>query len=173
MASFSVIPVTVLRLIYIFTASKSADPTFDDFSTALATEIATNFSIIFACISFIKPFLDNIETGLLASRLRTRSLGRTQDSAHHTALRYAKSLFKSVSGKVAEEREWPLVADAQQPSKRPGSYELSNLGYAAHASAEVGSRESLRDGNVPREMFITRTTDVEIVRTDQKPKSAV
>ena len=103
---------------------------FDDFNQALATNIATTLSIIFACISFIKPFLDSIETGLLASRLRNQSLGMTQKSSRYTRLQYAKNIFKPRET-LSEERQSPLVPDAQERSEGPESYELSSMTSAA------------------------------------------
>ena len=117
-----IIPVTVLRLTYIFSSSNSSDATFDAFGTALTTEIATAFSIIFACISFTKPFLDSIETGQLACRVRQAST-RTPNlvKGQHTRLTYAKTVFMERIGGIGStsesmEREPSLVAEAQIPS---------------------------------------------------------
>ena len=159
---------------YIFASNDSPDPTFDYFNRVLSTEIATTFSIVFACISFIKPFLDSVETGVLASKLRNPSLGRSQGSSHHTKLQYAKKLFKP-RGDVPEERRSPLVTGAQGLSGVPESYELSNTSEA-QAWAEPSSQtqeslnESLNDGITPNKMYITCATDVAVIRTDPMPQ---
>ena len=150
---------------YIFTSDDSPDPTFDYFNRALSTEIATTFSIVSACISFIKPFLDSVETGVLASKLRSPSLGRSQDSWHHTKLQYAKNLFKP-RGDVSEERRSPLVTGAQNLSGVSGSYEFSNVSEAqAWAEPVFYEEESLNDGGTPNQIYIARATDVAVTRT--------
>ena len=63
----SVIPLTILRLVYISQSSTSTDPTFDALNTALVSTININFSIILACIPFLKPFLDSLQIGMFNS----------------------------------------------------------------------------------------------------------
>lgn len=150
--TLSVVPVTILRLVYIFASNDSPDPTSDYFNRVLSTEIATTFSIVFACISFIKPFLDSVETGVLASKLRTPSLGRSPDLSHHTKLQYAKNLFKPRRD-LSEERRSPLVTGAQNLSGATESYVLSNTSEAqAWAEPVSHNQESLNDGIIPNQM---------------------
>ena len=150
---------------YIFESDDSPDPTYDYFNRALSTQIATTFSIVFACISFIKPFLDSVETGLLASKLRNPSLGRPQGSSRYMKLQYAKNMFK-LRGIVSEERQSPLVAGAQDHSRIGESYELSHT-FEAQAWAEPAiQRQESSD-----KMHVTRATEVAVIRTDQKPQA--
>ena len=123
--SFSIVALTILRLVYIFETNDSMDITFDYFNRALVTELITCLSLIVACISFIRPFLDSIETGVLASKIRNQNLGTAHKSPKHTKLEYAKNLFKPRAN-VSEERHSPLVASAQNPSGSAESYELSD-----------------------------------------------
>ncbi|MCJ1462539.1 hypothetical protein MMC07_001141 [Pseudocyphellaria aurata] len=67
------IPLAVLRLVYIKSASRSRDQTFDDVQTTLLTQVDMNMSIIFACFIFLKPFMDGLQTGLLASDIQILS----------------------------------------------------------------------------------------------------
>lgn len=67
------IPLAILRLVYIKSSSKSADHTFDDLHTVLLTQVDMNLSIIFACFIFLKPFMDGLQTGLLASDIQILS----------------------------------------------------------------------------------------------------
>lgn len=64
------IPIAILRIVYIKSASNSGDHTFDDLQTVLLTQIDMNLSIIFACFIFLKPFMDGLQTGLLASDIQ-------------------------------------------------------------------------------------------------------
>lgn len=122
-----VIPVTIIRLVYIYSSDGSLDPTFDTFNQALTTDIATALSVIVAVMSFIKPFLDSIETGVLASKVRNPSSTSTPKSSKYMKLDYAKSVFnqqRTVSG-----GRTPLVTDAQVPwdNRNLNSYELSDM----------------------------------------------
>ena len=105
---------TIIRLVYIYSSDGSLDPTFDNFNQALTTDIATALSIVVAVISFIKPFLDVIETGGLASKLRNPRSISTPKASKYMKLDYAKNVFsqqRTVSG-----GRTPLVTDAQAPS---------------------------------------------------------
>ncbi|MCJ1405249.1 hypothetical protein MMC11_008476 [Xylographa trunciseda] len=76
-----VLPIIILRLVYISSADSSTDPTFTAVTTALITVININLSIILACIPFLKPFLDSLQIGMFNSDPRflvTRG-GRTDD----------------------------------------------------------------------------------------------
>ena len=162
----SVIPVAILRLIYIFESNNSADPTYDYFNRALATEIATTFSIVVACISFIRPFLDSVETGLLASKLRNTSVSGSQGRSHSTKLQYVKDVFR-FRGVTPEERQPPLVGGAQIFSGYPESYELSHTSQAqAWAEPVPQSAENSNDDISPNNMYITRARDIAVTRTD-------
>ena len=170
-AIISVIPVAILRLVYIFASNDSADPTYDYFNRALATEIATTFSIVVACISFIRPFLDSVETGVLASKLRNASLGGSQGRSHSTKLQYVKDVFK-FRGVAPEERQHPLVGGAQKFSGFPESYELSHTSEAqVWAEPVPQSQENSNDGITPNNMSITRARDVAVTRTDPMPRA--
>lgn len=61
------IPLAILRMVYLSSAAKSSDRTFADFNTTIVTEIDMNLSIIFACFPFLKPVMDGLQTGLLTS----------------------------------------------------------------------------------------------------------
>lgn len=63
----SLIPLAVIRMLYIGRASNSPDHPYDDFHMAVVTQVDMNLSILFACFIFLKPFMDGLQTGLLAS----------------------------------------------------------------------------------------------------------
>lgn len=66
----SVVPVTVLRLVYLSSSLNSADPTFNDFRPVLTTIIQMNLSIIVSCAPFTKFVVSGVQSGLLTSNLR-------------------------------------------------------------------------------------------------------
>ena len=122
-----VIPVTIIRLVYIYSSDGTPDPTFDNFNQALTTDIATALSIIVAVISFIKPFLDSIETGMLAGKVRNPSSISSPKLSKYMKLEYAKNISnqqRTLSGGRA-----PLVTNAQAPWDNPAlePYELSEI----------------------------------------------
>ncbi|KAL9102559.1 MAG: hypothetical protein Q9163_002309 [Psora crenata] len=61
------IPIIIVRLIYLNSSSRSLDHTFDDFATVMISSIHVNLSILAACMPFIKPVMDSLQTGILAS----------------------------------------------------------------------------------------------------------
>ncbi|MCJ1426539.1 hypothetical protein MMC29_004442 [Sticta canariensis] len=74
------IPLAILRIIYIKSASNSGNHTYDDLQTVLLTQIDMNLSITFACFIFLKPFIDGLQTGLLASDIQI--LSSKKNSGH-------------------------------------------------------------------------------------------
>ncbi|MCJ1426815.1 hypothetical protein MMC29_004718 [Sticta canariensis] len=67
------IPIIIVRLVFLSAFSNSIDHPFDDFSTVLTTIVHINFSIMVSCVPFLKPVMDSLQTGVLASDLRTRT----------------------------------------------------------------------------------------------------
>lgn len=51
--------------------SQSHNHTRDDFRMVLVTSILVNFSILLTAIPFLKPVMDGLQTGILASDLRS------------------------------------------------------------------------------------------------------
>lgn len=70
---FSIIPIIIIRLVFLNDASFSSDRAFDDFNTVLLTSIHTNLSIVVTCIPFVKPIMDGIQSGILASDVRSQA----------------------------------------------------------------------------------------------------
>ena len=70
-----------------------------------------------------------------------------------------------------EERQPPLVGDAQKFSGFPESYELSHTSEAqAWAEPVPQSQEKSNDDITPNNMYITRARDVAVTRTDPMPR---
>ena len=66
-----VIPLTVLRLVYVNRAVGSTDRTYEYFAAAVTTQVSMNVSIIATCVPFLKQFLDCIQPGWSASDTQT------------------------------------------------------------------------------------------------------
>ena len=84
------IPLTVLRLVYLFKASYSSDLTLSSFDAALIMEIHTNFSVIAACLPFLKPMVDSLAIGLMTNDIRipveSEEVSRSKDKVNPFAL---------------------------------------------------------------------------------------
>jgi hypothetical protein len=60
-----------VRIIYIDKYAESANHPRDDFRRVLITSFVANFSIFVTAIPFLKPIMDGLHTGILASDLRS------------------------------------------------------------------------------------------------------
>jgi hypothetical protein len=69
--SHSITPLTILRIYYFNTVSSPSlpDQTLTSYHAYLATTLQLNFAIFFACIPFLKPFMESLSTGGFASTL--------------------------------------------------------------------------------------------------------
>ena len=94
------IPLAILRLAYIKSASSSVNRTFDDLQTVLLTQVDMNMNIIFACFIFLKPFMDGLQTGLLASDIQILSSKKTNGSGTFGLGTWSKKNRKSPKDRV-------------------------------------------------------------------------
>ncbi|KAL8918447.1 MAG: hypothetical protein Q9208_007353 [Pyrenodesmia sp. 3 TL-2023] len=65
------VPLIVIRLVFINSAFNSSNHQRDDFRTVMATSIHVNLSILLSCMPFVKPVMDSLHTGILASDIHT------------------------------------------------------------------------------------------------------
>ncbi|MCJ1452317.1 hypothetical protein MMC28_002659 [Mycoblastus sanguinarius] len=72
------IPLTVLRLVFLYTAYHSSHTKISSFHTALVTVIYTNYCIIASCLPFLKPLVDSLAVGLMTNDIRVPI--RSEDS---------------------------------------------------------------------------------------------
>ncbi len=68
----SLVPVIIIRLVYLHNALTSSDKTFDYRNAVFSTLVNANASVLVACIPFLKPFMKGLDSGLLTSDLRVR-----------------------------------------------------------------------------------------------------
>ena len=57
----------IAHAVYVSSALKSPDPTFELFNPVLCTVIDVNVSVIVSSIPFIKPFVESLQVGLFSS----------------------------------------------------------------------------------------------------------
>ncbi|KAI9852696.1 MAG: hypothetical protein M1838_005891 [Thelocarpon superellum] len=77
----AMLPIIVLRLVYIGRAAYSPDHTFDDFNAAIVTQVDMNMSIFVSCILYLKPFFENLPADCLrTSEFRHRDTFGTKGS---------------------------------------------------------------------------------------------
>ena len=80
------IPLIILRLLYLMKVSHSSDRTYDSLNLWIITEIAVNLSVVTACVPFSKPFADGVQSGVLGGDIRFKksAQGSLEDSTGHT-----------------------------------------------------------------------------------------
>ena len=88
------IPIIIARLVYLNQAIKSADRTHDDLNTTITSIFHANLSVVVMAVPFLKPFMDSLQTGILASDLRRLAPIKTSGLAW-SSTRPLRSLGKS------------------------------------------------------------------------------
>lgn len=83
-----VIPLTILRLVFLSQAYSSDDTPYDSLNAAIVTQLSLNFAIILACFPFLKTFMDHVQNGLFTTDLRLAPgvLGDSYGAKHSYAL---------------------------------------------------------------------------------------
>lgn len=144
---------TVLQLFYLNHASHSRNPTLDFWSTAVCTQVVQSLSIITACVPYLKPFFESLESGMIRSDdLRRRgmkfpygygsgkSAGSTTQGPSQTPSRIAKPLETS-----HELRAIPTAASM-------------GFGHHANATTVTATRDDWDDGSETSQSKIIRQT---------------
>ena len=108
----SVIAAAVARVIYLNDAFKSTDYTFAIWPAALCSAVLQSLSIITACIPYLKPFLESLESGLIRSD-DLRRMGMTD--------MYGNGTEKMNSSQGSRQ----VIPNSRRTSERP--HELSSM----------------------------------------------
>lgn len=67
---------TIVQIYFLHTRyAGSSDPTFDLWLVVLITEIVQSLSLITACVPYLKPFLEALETGMIRASAGTQIHG--------------------------------------------------------------------------------------------------
>ncbi|KAL8682987.1 MAG: hypothetical protein Q9186_000982 [Xanthomendoza sp. 1 TL-2023] len=136
------IPLTVVRIVYINNASSSSDHPRDDFPAVMVTSIHANLSILITCVPFIKPVMDSLQTGILASDVHA-----TRSRHPSYALRWLKD--SSTQGGNSISQTW-----ARNPAQ---SSSATATGGVNEEQGDRGLSVSSREG-----MIIKQTKTVAI-----------
>lgn len=133
-------------MVYIKSASNSSDHTFDDVQTILLTQVDMNLSIIFACFIFLKPFMDGLQTGLLASDIQILSSKKSSRNGTFGLGTWSKKNRKDEIDLGLHER-----LDTQESTKQVivKTSEIKGVGP-----------ESMRTGDGSAKDTIKKTTDI-------------
>ncbi|MCJ1351581.1 MAG: hypothetical protein MMC33_001565 [Icmadophila ericetorum] len=148
-----VVPIIIVRLVFLSIHASSSDQTYEGFSTTIATSVHINLSVIVTCLPFLKSVFDSLQTGHLASDLRT--LGSSPLSHRH-ALSYLKKPDRSAG-----------VASPQATKQFRGRGEDTFSAVATVNSKAEGKpweREGWRNlnGGSKERMVINHTTTMEV-----------
>lgn len=148
-----VVVATVAQLFYFDHTSDSQDPTLDFWSTAVCTQVVQNLSIITACVPYLKPFFESLESGMIRSDdLRRRGM---------------KFPYAFGSGKSAGSTTQGQSLTPSRLAKPPETaHELrdipstGNLGFGNHANATTitATRDDWDDGSETSQSKIIRQT---------------
>ena len=126
----SVVPAIACQIYFSNQSLNSTDPTFTMWQAVIATQIVQCLSIVTACVPYLKPFLDSLESGQLrADNLRRR--GKTGVSG------YGGSGSNSSSRNNAAPKPTPVDATASANSQQSKLHELVELPKAKQISAAV------------------------------------
>ena len=137
-----IIPIIIVRLVFVNASSHFVDHPFDDFDITITTVAHINLSIIVSCIPFLKPFMDSLQTGVLASDLRSRH-------PIPTSSRLPVALEKS-SGREARSGSNDLIENQKH-------------GYSATATSSADDRRNTLSGTSSDEkMVIQKETTVAV-----------
>jgi hypothetical protein len=147
---------------YYNVALDSSDPTFTMWQAVVATQIVQCLSIVTACVPYLKPFLDSLESGQMrADDLRRR--GKTGVSG------YGGSGSTPHSGRSRTAKPEPIDAIATAGSQHSHLHELVDLANAKRRSATMTSAKEPNPGwdgqsHSSQTVLIqqTRTWDVDV-----------
>lgn len=167
MLRVTVIGATIAELYFRFQANKSQDQTFADWPIWVSALFVQGSSIIFACVPFMKPFFNSLQSGFVrtddvrrvGSRQRPvdpiRNLVsvRTSSRSHPLRRRSERSDSTHVAGASSG-------AHIQQPTAMQG--------HSPHASRPISNNTSTADGG-----RVSQHSQAPIIRDPQESNSIV
>ena len=154
---------TITHLEWLNLVSGGHDPTFDLWLPTLAVQVIQNLSIITACIPYLKPFLESLETGMLGSndhhrhRLSAtyRNTDETVTSTESVSLRHSLAKILRGSPKVSK------TSTAISLQIAAGSPQQSVTVWAGHSNNDVSPWDAASQGSQAKIIRQTRTWTVE------------
>lgn len=88
-----------MRLDYLIRGSNTRDPTLTNWAIVLSAQVVQNLSIITACIPYLKPLLESLESGMIGNN-DIRRLGDTPGDTMGSGSRgYDSTKMSNISSK--------------------------------------------------------------------------
>lgn len=140
----SIVPIIIVRVVFLNLKSGSKDHQFDDFNLTIITSVHINFSVIITCLPFLKTIMDSLQTGFLASDIRVVSPGHF--SSHRS-------------------ESYGLKSGSRAGLDKTQRFKSEGYGYSANRAADEGEQkhqpESL-DSSSEERMIINQTTTMTV-----------
>ncbi|PQE17170.1 hypothetical protein CJF32_00009029 [Rutstroemia sp. NJR-2017a WRK4] len=117
-----IIPITIVRIVYINRVAQSNDHTYEDFYLVMVTSCLLNASVAFTVIPFLNPIMDGLQTNILTGELRSMA---TSSRTHGSMGYQLKEMVKN--------RSEPSSDGSKKSDKR-----WAGLGHSGTHSATAG-----------------------------------
>ncbi|MCJ1365418.1 hypothetical protein MMC16_004539 [Acarospora aff. strigata] len=164
----SVLAAILAQLIYLNrTSTSTPDPTYTTLPLVLTTQLVQNLSVITACIVYLKPFFESLESGMIRSddlrRRRLKILGKgskgsgygSAGSGGAGAGRYAaKYTAPTRLGRVvvrSKDREREREAQRREDEEDKRELELGGTGHCATVTTGAGAADRDKDRDRDRD----------------------
>lgn len=159
----SVVAVTIIHLKWLKIVSGGHDSTFDLWLPTLAVQVIQNLSIITACIPYLKPFLESLETGMLGSEdHRRHRLSTTYPNTHETVTSLETvSLQHSLAKIFRGPPKVPKISTPISLQIAAGSPQQSVTVWAGNSNNVVAPLDAESHGSKAKIIRQTRTWTVE------------
>ncbi len=168
---FSVVPAAITRITYLPKASKSGDLTLDAWPTALCALIVESLSIIVACIPYLKPFLDSLESGMMNNdKLRREGMSdlygrsRTKATCSPDANGRSRENISAGTGQYIELGSIPDVNRGVTSSPDTASRCVIDA-PKIHGPSSLTDREWDAESQQSQSKFIRKTTSLTLTNT--------
>ena len=154
------IPLIVLRLVYLHKALRASDKTAAYFEVELITAIHTNYSIIAACMPFLKPVVDSLSVGLMTNDI---PMNTASDGSQPTSS--SRDRFNPFAILAGRNQEYV-------PKRNSGWTKFPNSDYTSSVTAGAADGIEFRDLQPPElqhRMVIAQTKTTEVTREPRTP----
>ncbi|KAL8947503.1 MAG: hypothetical protein Q9222_006222 [Ikaeria aurantiellina] len=110
----TVVVAVIAQLVYFHSATKSDDQTFNLWPVTICTQLVQSLSIISACVPYLKPFFDSLETGVTRNSRRS---GHRQDhiSRRPSTRRPPTASSAHLSGRSVASSTVPMEMESRLP----------------------------------------------------------
>ena len=160
---WSVVAATITHLEWLKIISGGQDATFDLWLPTLAVQVIQNLSIITACIPYLKPFLESLETGMLGSDdHRRHRLSAAYPDTNETVTSSESVSLKHSLAKIF--RGSPKVSKTSTPISlqiAAGSPQQRVAVWAGDSNNDVSPWDAESQGSQAKIIRQTRTWTVE------------